>query len=95
MIMDYKKWLLERYTFYEEIFEYEGSYYLEFCLKGEAMSFVKLCCDIEIPFSYYPPYGVAIEIRNLKNLIKRYELDKNQHLNQKVSFEPHPLLKLS
>lgn len=92
--MDYKKWLLDNYTFFEEIVEFEGSCYLEFCLKEEAISFVKLCSDIEVPFSYYPPYGIAIEISHLKNLIKKCEMNKEQHINQKVLFEYHPLLKL-
>ena len=55
MIMDYKKWLLDNYTFFEDIVEFEGSCFLEFCLKEEAISFVKLCCDVEVPFTYYPP----------------------------------------
>jgi len=94
MIMDYKKWLLDNYTFFEDIVEFEGSYFLEFCLKEEAISFVKLCCDVEVPFSYYPPYGIAIEISHLENLIKKCEMDEEQNINQKVLFESHPLLKL-
>ena len=94
MIMDYKKWLLDNYTFFEDMIEFEGSCFLEFCLKEEAVSFVKLCCDVEVPFSYYPPYGIAIEISHLENLIKKCEMDKEQNINQKVLFESHPLLKL-
>ena len=30
--MDYKKWLLDNYTFFEDIVEFEGSYFLEFCM---------------------------------------------------------------
>ena len=48
MIMDYKKWLLDNYTFFEDIVEFEGSYFLEFCLKEDAICFVKLCCDVEV-----------------------------------------------
>ena len=94
MIMDYKKWLLDNYTFFEDIFEFEKSCFLEFCLKEEALSFVKLCCDIEVPFSYYPPYGVDIEISHLENLIKKCNMDKEHTINQKMLFESHPLLKL-
>jgi len=92
--MDYKKWLLDNYTFFEDIVEFEGSYFLEFCLKEDAICFVKLCCDVEVPFSYYPPYGIAIEISHLENLIKKYEIDEEPNFNQKVLFESHPLLKL-
>lgn len=92
--MDYKKWLLDNYTFFEDIVEFEGSYFLEFCLKEDAICFVKLCCDVEVPFSYYPPYGIAIEISHLENLIKKYEIDEEPNFDQKVLFESHPLLKL-
>ncbi len=40
--MDYKKWLLDNYTFFEDIVEFEGSYFLEFCLKEDAICFVKV-----------------------------------------------------
>lgn len=33
--MNTKKWLNDRYTFFEEIFEYDDFYHLEFCLKEE------------------------------------------------------------
>ena len=92
--MDTKKWLLDNYTFFEDIFEFDGSYFLEFCLKEEAISFVKLCCDVEVPFSYYPPYGLAIEIPYLENLIEKCEMDEERYLNQKLFVESHPLLKL-
>lgn len=94
MTMNYKKWLLENYTFFEDIVEFNGSCFLEFCLKEEAISFVKLCSDIEVPFSYYPPYGIAIEISHLENLIKKCKIDEKENINQRVWFEPHPLLKL-
>lgn len=94
MTMNYKKWLLENYTFFEDIVEFNGSCFLEFCLKEEAISFVKLCSDIEVPFSYYPPYGIAIEISHLENLIKKCKIDEKKNINQRVWFEPHPLLKL-
>ena len=92
--MDYKKWLLDNYTFFEDIVEFDGSCFLEFCLKEEALSFVKLCSDIEVPFTYYPPYGIAIEISHLKNLIKKCKMDEKQTNGQKMWFESHPLLKL-
>ena len=92
--MDYKEWLLDKYTFYEEIFEHNGSCFLEFCLKEEALSFVKLCCDIEVPFTYCPPYGLAMEIAHLENLIKICEMNEHLSINQKIPFEYHPLLKL-
>ena len=91
--MNYKKWLLDNYTFFEDIVEFEGSCFLEFCLKEEAISFVKLCSDIEVPFSYYPPYGIAIEISHLENLIKKCEIDEKDNINQKMWFESHSLLK--
>lgn len=71
--MNTKKWLEDRYTFFEEILEYEESYYLEFCLKEESWDFVKLCSYNDIAFTYRPPYGVAIEISYLKILIQKID----------------------
>lgn len=88
-IIDCKQWLLDNYTFFDDIFEYEGSYYLDFCLREEAFSFVKLCSEKIVPFSYYPPYNIAIEISSLRVLIRHCEKDK---LNQEMIV--HPLLKL-
>lgn len=90
--MDCKKWLLDNYTFFEEIFEDDGSYYLEFCLREEAFSFVKSCCTRNIPFAYFPPYGIAIQIGYLKVLIEKIEYEKETNL--KMFPETHPLLKL-
>ena len=92
--IDYEKWLLDNYTFYEDIFEDDGSCYLEFCLKEEAISFISLCSEIEVPFTYCPPYGVAISILHLKNLIRVCELEKKDGINQKILSDCHPLLKL-
>lgn len=92
--MNSKDWLLKHYTFFDEIFEHDGSYYLDFCLNEEACSFIKLCCKYHIPFSHYPPYGIAIETSNLNILIKKIENNKNNFTHQKVFFETHPLLKL-
>lgn len=89
-----KKWLLDHYTFFDDIFEYDGSYYLEFCLNEEACSFIKLCCKYTIPFAHFPPYAIAIDISNLDLLIKKYEHEKNYGFNQEEFFETHPLLKL-
>ena len=90
--MDTKKWLLDNFTFFEEIFEAEGQYYLEFCLQEEACTFVKLCCKNNIPFAYYPPYDLAIEIKYLESLIMKFEYQKE--VNQKMFPDTHPLLKL-
>lgn len=73
---------MDNYTFFEDIVEFEGSCFLEFCLKEEAISFVKLCCDIEVHFSYYPPYGITIEISHLENLVKKCEIDEKDNINQ-------------
>lgn len=88
-----KEWLLNHYTFFDEIFEHNGSYYLDFCLNEEARSFIKYCCNYNIPFTHCPPYGVAIEISNLELFIKKYEFEHDE-FNQELIFETHPLLKL-
>ena len=92
--MDCINWLEDNYTFFEEIFEYNESYYLEFCLNEEACSFIKLCCKYTIPFAHFPPYGIAIDVSNLELLIKKYEYEKSQDFKQEMFFETHPLLKL-
>ena len=90
--IDTKKWLLDNFTFFEEIFEGEDQYYLEFCLHEEACAFVRLCCRHNIPFAYFPPYEIVIMIGYLKSLIDKVEYERE--INQKMFPETHPLLKL-
>lgn len=56
---DMKKWLNDRYTFYEEIFEFGESYCLEFCLKEDLNEFIDSCFNLNIPFTFYPQYKIA------------------------------------
>ncbi|WP_141705194.1 MULTISPECIES: hypothetical protein [Methanobacterium] len=75
--MDKKKWLNERYTFYEEIFEFRESYCLEFCLKEDLKEFIDSCFNLNIPFTFYPQYKIAIQKVHLKKLIEILEKMKN------------------
>ncbi len=68
--MDTKKWLNDRYLFYEDIFEFKESYCLEFCLKEDLKDFVDLCFDLSIPFTCYPNYKLAITRKHLIKLIE-------------------------
>lgn len=79
---------------FEDIFEYEDQYYLEFCLKKDAISFIKLCCKHDITFTYVPPYGVAIDIAHVVMLMRKGEYMGDFNIDQPVYFETHPLLKL-
>jgi len=67
--MDLKKWLSDQYTFYEEIFEFNDSYCLEFCLKEELKEFIDSCFNLNIPFTFYPEYKIAIKKSHLKCFI--------------------------
>lgn len=89
-----KKWILDNYTFFNEIFEHDGMYYLEFCLKEDAVSFIKLCCKHNTPFTFRPPYGVAVKIVHVEMLMKKGEYAGDFKINQQTYFETHPLLKL-
>lgn len=71
--IDAEKWLLDNYIFFEDIVEDNDSYYLKFCLKEDAVSFLKLCCRHDIAFTYRAPYGVAVEIANVETLIRKEE----------------------
>lgn len=75
--MDLKKWLNDKYMFYDEIFEFKESYCLEFCLKEDLKEFIDLCYNLNIPFTFYPMYKVAIQKIHLKELIKILEGMKN------------------
>lgn len=68
--MDMKKWLNDRYIFYEEIFEFKEAYCLEFCLKEDLKEFINLCFNLNIPFTFYPQYKIAIQKIHLKKLIE-------------------------
>lgn len=92
--IDAKKWLLDNYTFFDDIFEYDEMYYLEFCLKEHAISFVKLCCKHNITFTYLPPYDVVIAIVQVKMLMRKGDYLGDFNMNHPVYFETHPLLKL-
>ncbi|MDR0912689.1 MAG: hypothetical protein LBM96_08855 [Methanobrevibacter sp.] len=89
--MDTKKWLMDRYNFFEEIFEHDGYYYLDFCLKEDACSFVDLCIFNDIRFTYSPPYSLIININLLKFLIKK--IDVHERTINSESFE-NPLLSI-
>ena len=69
--IDATKWLLDNYVVFEDIFVANDTYYLKFCLKEDAMSFLKLCCRHDVAFTYRPLYGVAIEIANIKKLMEK------------------------
>ena len=71
--MDPKKWLLDNFIFFKEIIKTEEEYYLEFCLQEEAHDFVKLCCKHNVPFIYFPPYNLAIDIDWLETLISKIQ----------------------
>lgn len=76
--MDYKKWLKERYVFYEEIFEFNDSYCLEFCLKEDLKEFIDLCFNLNIPFTFYPAYKVAVTKTHLKCFIEILESEEQK-----------------
>jgi hypothetical protein len=87
--MDMKNWLNERYTFFEEIFEFNESYCLEFCLKEDLKEFIDLCFNLNVPFTFYPSYKLAIQKNDLKNLLAKLKLkeqnkDVNDHLTSTV-----------
>ena len=91
--MDMKKWLNNRYTFYEEIFEFKGTYCLEFCLKEDLKEFIDLCFNLNIPYTFYPEYKVAICVEHLKLLIKKEEIDEKRSISTdslKVEFSILP-----
>lgn len=68
--MDMQEWLHNNYSFYEEIFEFGESYCLEFCLKEELKQFIDLCFNMDIPFTFYPSYKIAIQKKHLKILME-------------------------
>lgn len=76
--MDIKRWLNERYTFYEEIFEFKESYCLEFCLKEDLKEFIDLSFSLNIPFTFYPQYKIAIQKVHLKKLVEILEKKDNK-----------------
>lgn len=76
-----KKWLNSKYNFYEDIFEFNESYCLEFCLKEEVKEFIDLCYNLNIPFTFYPSYKIAIQKIHVKKLIELIE-NSNDHLIQ-------------
>jgi len=78
ILMDMKKWLNEKYIFYEEIFEFNESYCLEFCIKEDLKEFIDLCFNLNIPFTFYPMYKIAIQKTHLKNLIESIKGDQKQ-----------------
>lgn len=84
--MDMKNWLNERYTFFEEIFEFNESYCLEFCLKEDLKEFIDLCFNLDVPFTFYPSYKIAIHKNHLKSLINIIE-DSKDHLPNLESIE--------
>ncbi|KZX16339.1 hypothetical protein MBCUT_08910 [Methanobrevibacter cuticularis] len=67
--MDTKKWLENRYIFFEEIYEYEEIYCLEFCLKEDIGEFIKICYRFNVPFTFYSEYKIAIEKIHVESLI--------------------------
>lgn len=71
--MDMKKWLNDRYMFYEEIYQFNESYCLEFCLKEDLKEFIDSCFSLNIPFTFYPGYKIAIQEIHLKSLIEVLE----------------------
>ena len=71
--VDSKKWLLDNYIFFEDILEREGKYYLQFCLKEDAVSFIKLCCKHNIQFTFRPLYGIAVKVAHVEMLIRKGE----------------------
>lgn len=84
--MNPKKWLKNKYIFYEDIFEYDGGYYLNFCLKEDAQNLINLCIKYDIPFTYKPPYALTLRISHLKILIKKIKFnEKNINYNLQES----------
>jgi len=79
--MDIKKWLNDRYTFYEEIFEFKESYCLDFCLKEDLKEFIDLSFGLNIPFTFYPQYKIAIQKVHLKKLIELVEKKNNKFIH--------------
>lgn len=69
--IDTKKWLMDNFNFYEEIYEHREGYCLEFCLKNETKEFIDLCYEYNIPFTFYPEYKIAIAIHHVKLLIEK------------------------
>ena len=92
--VDAKKWLLDNYTFFDDIFEDDGMYYLEFCLKEDALSVIALCCKHNVPFAFRPPYGIAIAIVHVEMLIRKGEYAGDFNIPWPTYFGTHPLLKL-
>lgn len=91
--MDMKKWLNNRYTFYEEIFEFKDAYCLEFCIKEDLKRFIGLCFNLNIPFTFYPQYKIAIQKVHLKKfieLLEEIEYEKINHNPQLSSEQVFP-----